>query len=132
MCCNFQQYATGLAEQALEAHSDRVSSVVFSPDDTKLASASKDKTMQVWNVATGLAGRTLEGHSYSVTSMAFSPDGTKLASASSDRTVRVWNVASGQVEQMFKVPSAPVNPTYLKPVISMAFSFNGTKLASSI
>src|SRR5438046_1880625 len=85
--------------QILEGHSDWVMSVVFSPDGSKLASGSDDRTVRVWAVATGQVERTLEGHSDSVMSVVFSPDGSKLASASNDRTVRVWDVATGQVER---------------------------------
>ena len=47
----------------------------------KLASASWDKTVRVWNAATRMLQQTLEGHSEDVSSVAFSPDGQLLASA---------------------------------------------------
>ena len=109
-------------EQTLEGHSDSVSSVAFSPDGSKVASGSYDRTVRVWNVATGQVEQTLEGHSNSVWSVAFSPDGSKVASGSYDSTVRVWNVATGQVEQTLKGHS--------DSVWSVAFSPNGSKVAS--
>src|SRR5271154_4444846 len=85
-------------EQTLEGHSDSVYSVAFSPDGSRLASGSNDRTVRVWNTATGQVKQTLKGHSNSVRSVAFSPDGSRLASGSDDRTVRVWNIVTGQVE----------------------------------
>ena len=82
---------TGQA-QILEGHSREVQSVAFSPDGSKLASGSVDKTVQVWNMMTGQAEQILEGHSGRIQSVAFSPDGSKLASGSYDKTVRVWNM----------------------------------------
>ncbi len=76
----------------LEGHSSAVSSVVFSPDGQRLASASYDKTIKLWDVATGKAVQTLTGHSSGVSSVVFSPDGQRLASASSDKTIIIWNL----------------------------------------
>ena len=66
------------------------------PDGKRLASASGDRTVKVWDAATGQETLTLKGHTDAVTSVAFSPDGKRLASASADRTVKVWDAATGQ------------------------------------
>jgi WD40 repeat protein len=56
--------------------------VSFSPDGQRLASASYDKTVKVWDLADGKEMLTLEGHKNEVLSVRFSPDGRRLASAS--------------------------------------------------
>jgi tetratricopeptide (TPR) repeat protein len=72
--------------------------VAFSPDGRRLASASSDKTVKVWEAYTGEELHTLRGHTTAVYHVAFSPDvdGRRLASASSDRTVKVWEPSTGK------------------------------------
>ena len=65
--------------------------MAFSPDGKRLASASWDQTVKVWDAVTGQKMLTLKGHTNRVYSVAFSPDGHRLASASGDETVKVWD-----------------------------------------
>jgi WD40 repeat protein len=81
--------------QTLEGHSDGVRSVVFSHDSTRLASASDDSTIKIWDARNGDCLQTLEGHSSYVTSVVFSHDSTRLASASGDSTVKIWDARNG-------------------------------------
>jgi WD40 repeat protein len=39
----------GLLSEKTNAHSDRITSVAFSPDGTKIVSGSADKTIKVWD-----------------------------------------------------------------------------------
>ena len=55
----------GLSPELMElrGHSDQVYAVAYSPDGSRLASGSDDKTVRVWEAATGEAVQTLQGHS---------------------------------------------------------------------
>ena len=77
-------------------HSDAVGSVAFSPDGLMLASGSKDKTVQIWDLATGKSIRTFPGDSSTVWSVAFDSSGTKLATGTGFWRVMLWDLKTGQ------------------------------------
>ncbi|KAF8325406.1 quinon protein alcohol dehydrogenase-like superfamily [Cantharellus anzutake] len=103
-------------------HNSPVYSVALSFDGHYLASASDDKTVQIWDVASGTTAAVLNGHSDSVHSVAFSADGRCLASASNDKTVQIWDVAS-------RVTSATLHG-HTNWMCCIVFSPNGRRLAS--
>lgn len=104
-------------------HAELVFSVAFSPDGRILASASKDKTVKLWNVETGQEIRTLIGHGEWVNAAVFSPDGKTIASASRDKTIKIWNVESGQLIKTFAAQTDWIP--------ALAFSPDGKTLASA-
>ena len=57
----------------------------------RIASASFDKTVQVWDVADGSHAYIYRGHGpNSVCTVEWSPDGKLIASGGGDTTVQIW------------------------------------------
>jgi WD40 repeat protein/serine/threonine protein kinase len=106
----------------LRGHTGPLRSVAYSPDGKRLATASNDRTVRIWNAQTGKVLLTLSGHHDNVTQVAFSPDGRVLASASDDRTVRLWDANTG----------SPLNAFNKHPgvVTAVAFSRDGKQLTT--
>jgi len=107
----------------LAGHTSAVHSVAFGPDGKRLASASQDQTVKVWDPTSGERILSFKGHTNGVNTVAFSPDGKRLASSSDDGTVKVWDTASGQEMLTLK--------GHTKVVSSVAFSPDVKHLASA-
>ncbi len=79
----------------LEGHTDEVTSVVLSPDDRMLATASKDRTIRLW-LRRGDSFEellALGSPSGGVVACRFRPDGKKLAFLVKNETaVRIWHL----------------------------------------
>jgi uncharacterized protein with WD repeat len=105
----------------LKGHTDKVTSVAFSPDGATIASGSADYSIKIWRVSNGAQLRELKGQTGHVYSVAFSPDGSMLASAD-NLSVKLWRVSDGQHLRTLGGHSGPVH--------SVAFSPNGKVIAS--
>jgi len=78
-----------------QGHTDLVMSASFSPDGSRIVTASADNTAKVWDAKSGAEVLTLKGHTQYVVSASFSPDGSRIVTASADRTAKVWDAKSG-------------------------------------
>ncbi|MGE3809283.1 MAG: protein kinase [Gemmataceae bacterium] len=80
----------------LNGHASHVTSVAFSPDGKRIASASTDTTIKVWDATTGRQINTLElGRQDYVFLVAFSLDGKWLGSWSK-KAIKVWDLMAGR------------------------------------
>jgi guanine nucleotide-binding protein subunit beta-2-like 1 protein len=105
-------------------------------EPAKLLSASRDKTIIVWNLAEtdhgdlgdgtvplyGAPLRSLHGHSHFVEDVVISSDGQFALSASWDHTLRLWDIKKGNTTRRFV--------GHTKDVLSCAFSAENRQIVS--
>ncbi len=82
---------TGAQLAVLSGHGDVVDSAAYSPDGTRIVTASDDKTARIWDARTGRSSRCSPAMAISSNSAAYSPDGTRIVTASDDKTARIWD-----------------------------------------
>jgi WD40 repeat protein len=104
-------------------HAGTVWSAVYSPDGTRVATASDDNTARVWDAASGAPVATLKGHEARVWMAVFSPDGERVATASDDTTARIWNAVTGATIAVLK--------GHVDAVSSVTFSPDGKRVATA-
>jgi WD40 repeat protein len=80
-------------------HAREINAVAYSPDGTKLATASTDGTIKIWDLGNGHELFTFMGHSEKVRCLAWSGDGRTMASAGSEKQILVWDPKTGKTIQ---------------------------------
>lgn len=90
-------HSKGNWPELLLPHDAEVSVVKWSPDGARIATASADGTVRLWDATTGkLIGEPLP-HEADVRNLEWSPDSTRIATSLwYNDTIRIWNVASGR------------------------------------
>jgi WD40 repeat protein/serine/threonine protein kinase len=131
------QQSVGTTLYTYHGHSNIVRAVAWNPvggigmpNGQRIASASNDWTVQVWDAVGGDSVAvdggnvfTYRGHSGVVDAVAWAPHGRRIASGSYDSTVQVWNAADGGHVFIYRGHASVVN--------AVAWSPDGTRIASA-
>ena len=106
--------ASGKLLHRLTGHRSLVTDVEFSPDGTRLVTASDDHDARVWDVASGRLLHVLRGHFFPVRSASFSPDGRWIVTGS-QFTAGLWDSATGQLVLYLSGPTRPLTGATFDP-----------------
>jgi WD40 repeat protein len=114
---------------SLRGTDSQVAAFALSPDSSRLATASMDNVVRLWNAATGHALDVSARLSAPVTFLAFTADGARLVTGSSDHAVAVWESGSLRRIQSVKLADAPGVGS--GAILSVAYSPDGKRIALS-
>jgi eukaryotic-like serine/threonine-protein kinase len=87
--------AADVERGVLSGHGSSLTSAAYSPDGSRIATASGDKTARIWDARSGAQLVVLTGHEDIVNSAGYSPDGMRVLTASNDKTARIWDAHTG-------------------------------------
>jgi WD40 repeat protein len=104
-------------------HEDRVVFAAFSPDGSRIVTASWDKTARIWDAKTAKEIAVLRGHDGGTDSVAFSPDGLRIVTASTDETARIWDATTAKAIAVLRGHNNVVR--------SAAFSPDGSRIVTA-
>jgi WD40 repeat protein len=85
---------TGLARLDLAGHQGIVWTVTYTPDGSRLVTASSDGTVRFWDARTGACGGSFDWRAGKVRCVAVSPDGLTVASGGQDGRIVIADVES--------------------------------------
>lgn len=101
--------------QELSGHSGYISSLDYI-EETKLLSASGDKTLGLWDMQKGHLISTFTGHTNDVNSVRVCRTNKNIAiSVSSDYTCRTWDIRTAKCTQLFEGHEQDVNGVDIFP-----------------
>ncbi len=121
--------AADTAVLALIGHTARVNYASFSPDGTRVVTASQDHSVRIWDARTGLELQQLTGHTEPVVSAEFSPDSRRVVTGSVDGTARLWDAYSGRELRQFRAQGDHVNTATFSPDGHLVLVSSDDKLA---
>jgi WD40 repeat protein/serine/threonine protein kinase len=102
-------------------HQDEVNNAAFSPDGTRILTASSDHTAKLWDVASGKLIVSFD-HQDEVLRAAFSADGTRILTAGKDKCAKLWDAVSREPIASFD---------HKDTVENAVFSRNGTRVLTA-
>ncbi|XP_051663968.1 WD repeat-containing protein 31 isoform X1 [Manacus candei] len=90
-------WRSGAALRRFVGHEREVTKVTSALDSSRVFSASRDKTVMMWELHGALGpSQHFPGHELVVTGLAVSPDASQLCTGSRDNTVCKWDTETGE------------------------------------
>jgi WD40 repeat protein len=97
--------ADGRLLLTMRGHREKISEVAVSPDGSRIATASYDDTVRIWDAMTGLELLQVRPER-TITALSFTADGARLLTGALGGGAQIWNVTTGDCAPHFNERSA--------------------------
>ena len=113
---------------SLQGHTAAISALSFSNDGLKMASASRDQTVIIWDLLSKKEDRTMRNcHKDWITACAFSDSSSEaLITASNDFNLKLWNVKTGTERLTFKGHTSAINSVSFSTGCVVSAAYDGS------
>ncbi len=79
-------------KRVIQAHTNSVFTVAYSPDFRYLLTAGRDAHLKIWDVEKSYElQHDIVAHMFAINHLTFSPDGRFFATASMDKSIKIWD-----------------------------------------
>jgi WD40 repeat protein len=114
---------TGAELASMRGHTDGVLGASWSPSGDRLATASWDSTVRIWDPSTGKESAILSGAGSYLYAVCWSPDGKQIAAGGGNRAVQIWDADTRRARTVLRGNQSDV--------WALAWSPDGSSLAAT-
>ncbi|WP_347157890.1 WD40 repeat domain-containing protein [Pontibacter chitinilyticus] len=120
--------ASRTVKHTLEAHTNSVFTIAYSPDGKLLLTGGRDAHLWVWQVEDGYKERGYQiAHMYTINHITYSPDGRYFATCSMDKSIKLWDA---ETFKLLKVIDKVRNASHGTSVNKLFWSAHQNQLVS--
>ncbi|KAJ3278327.1 WD repeat-containing protein 20, partial [Borealophlyctis nickersoniae] len=99
----------------IDTRSERIRSAIVWPDGSKLATASNDGTVRIWDAVTGMSLNVIQANDDWVRTVALAEGGKLLLTNGKENDLKVWDAESGELRRQIPGHSAAITRIVMKP-----------------
>jgi len=116
---DFPEHITRVFGNLRLRHGDYIHALAYSPDGGRLATASTDGSVKIWDVSNGRELRNYRGHPEAVRAVVFAPDGKTVASAAAN-DIKIWDPETGKEVRTIAAHAAARSTSRAWPIVPTA------------
>jgi WD40 repeat protein len=109
----------------LHGHTDAVTGVAILPDGKRGISASRDKTIRVWDLATGRELQKWTDHPSAINCLAVTHDGKQVLTGGSSFDIRLWETSTGKLVHTYRTAETATLSLSVGPIGRFFISGDG-------